>query len=78
MSKWEYLLVDTQNTVQTQFSVMAIAGPNQAALVQQWGNKDIALFLPELGELGWELTFCYPLKAFGLTGQRMLFKRPKS
>jgi hypothetical protein len=72
MQKWEYLIVDTNNTVQTMFEIIDSSGNENVAKV------DITGCLPYLGERGWELIACHTLKAFSIDGQRLIFKRPKS
>ena len=71
MQKWEYLTVDTQNTIQTNFNVVGSHG-NEAV-----EGLDITDYLPTLGKHGWELVSSHPLEAalFGV-GQRFFFKRP--
>ncbi len=71
MQKWEYLTVDTQNTLQTSFTVVADHG-NEAA-----EGVEITDYLPTLGKHGWELVCSHRLEAamFGV-GQRFFFKRP--
>lgn len=53
MQKWEYLIVDTQNVVQKDFSVIDQFGPTGVL------GGDITQSLPAIGEQGWELVFCY-------------------
>ena len=72
MQKWEYLIVDTNNSVQTAFEIIDYSGNENVT------KGDITGCLPHLGERGWELVACHPLKAFSLDGQRLIFKRPRS
>ena len=71
MQKWEYKVIDTQNTHQTSFVIVADHG-NEALQ-----GQDITGLLPILGEYGWELICSHRLEAtlFGV-GQRFFFKRP--
>ena len=71
MQKWEYKIIDTQNTYQTTFTMVGDHG-NEAV-----DGQDIIDFLPVLGEHGWELIYSHRLEAtlFGV-GQRFFFKRP--
>ena len=71
MQKWQYLTVDTQNAVQTDFIVVRAHG-NEAA-----EGIEISDYLPVLGKHGWELVCSHRLEAtlFGV-GQRFIFKRP--
>ena len=72
MQKWEYLVVDTQNTFQTSFTVVADHGSEAAEGIE------ITEYLPSLGRHGWELVCSHRLEAalFG-SGERFFFKRPK-
>ena len=71
MQNWEYLTVDTQNSLQTTFTVLAEHG-NEAA-----EGIEISEYLTTLGKHGWELVCSHRLEAalFGV-GQRFIFKRP--
>ena len=71
MQKWEYKIIDTQNTFQTSFTIVGDHG-NEAV-----EGVDITGFIPVLGEYGWELVCSHRLEAalFG-SGQRFFFKRP--
>ena len=71
MQKWEYLTIDTQNAVQTTFTVV---GVNKT---EPFEGLEISECLTTLGKHGWELVCSHPLRAalFG-EGQRFYFKRP--
>ena len=71
MHKWQYLTVDTHNTIQTSFTVVAAHG-NEAA-----EGIEITDYLATLGKHGWELVCSHRLEAalFGV-GERFIFKRP--
>ena len=71
MQKWEYLTVDTQNTLQTSFTVVADHG-NEAA-----EGLEITEYLPTLGKHGWELVCSHRREALFGVGERFFFKRPK-
>jgi hypothetical protein len=71
MQQWQYLTVDTQNNLQTSFTVVGEHG-NEAA-----EGIEISEYLATLGKHGWELVCSHRLEAamFGV-GQRFIFKRP--
>ena len=71
MQKWEYKIIDTQNTFQTSFTIVADHGNEALA------GQEISGLIPTLGEYGWELICSHRLEAalFGV-GQRFFFKRP--
>ncbi|HET6979918.1 MAG TPA: hypothetical protein VFI24_26540 [Pyrinomonadaceae bacterium] len=71
MQEWEYLTIDTQNSFQTNFTVV---GESQS---DPFEGREISECLPELGKYGWELICSHKLEAtlFGV-GQRFYFKRP--
>lgn len=70
MQKWEYLTVDTQNTVHTSFTVVSGHGNDAVE------GLEITEYLTTLGKHGWELVCSHRLEAalFGV-GQRFFFKR---
>jgi hypothetical protein len=72
MQKWQYLTVDTQNTIQTSFTVVGAHGNESAEGIE------ITDYLPILGKHGWELVCSHRLEAalFGV-GERFFFKRLK-
>lgn len=81
MQKWEYLIVDTNNTAQTTFYVMSLSSDREIIAGDQtlskMVNQDITVVMPQLGLAGWELVCCHPSKAFSISGQRLFFKRVK-
>jgi hypothetical protein len=73
MQKWEYLVVDTEHLMQYNFRVVRINTQNIA------GNSiGFEEYLTSIGEQGWELLISQPIKAFGINGNRLIFKRPKA
>ena len=71
MQKWEYLAIDTQNTVSTSFTIVAAHGHDAVE------GLEITEYLATLGKHGWEMVCSHRLEAalFGV-GQRFYFKRP--
>jgi hypothetical protein len=70
MQKWEYLTIDTQNALQTDFNVVGESDSDT------FEGREISECLPILGAHGWELVCSHRLEAalFGV-GQRFYFKR---
>ena len=59
------------NSVQATFGVMESFGNEEVPA------EDITECLPCLGERGWELVTCHPLKALGIDGQHLILSARK-